>query len=177
MLKSLFNEAQQGAKFSILRLSLRPQVLFEGSTKGGCGMVIRVAAILVCLGLCLCAAMVSVCNAGGPAAYPEAYCAPAPCGPPPCAPPACGPSPFSFCGGILSACTGVCGAVIGIPAAIMGGILAPPRMPVNNCAPPMCGPPPCPPQMCGPAPCPQPITKCKPVACGPGYPCNAGGYR
>jgi len=151
-------------------------------------MVTRVAAILFCLGLCLCASMVSLCDASGPAGYPQAYCAPAPapCGPPPCAPPTCGPpTPFAFCGGILSACTGICGAVIGIPAAIMGGILAPPRMPARSCAPPMCAPPTCPPQMCGPAPmyaptaCPQPITKCKPVACGPTCAHNVGrgGYR
>ena len=154
-------------------------------------MVTRLAAILVCLGLCLSTAMISVCDASGPGAYPEAYCAPAPapCGPPPCAPPTCGsPSPFTFCGGILSACTGICGAVIGIPAAIMGGILAPPRMPGGGCAPPMCAPPSCPPQMCqppmcgapamcAPAPCPRPITKCKPVACGPTCAPNAGGYR
>jgi len=31
MLKALFNEALQRAKFSVLRLSLRPQVFFEGS--------------------------------------------------------------------------------------------------------------------------------------------------
>lgn len=148
-------------------------------------MVTRVAAVLVCLGLCLCTAMVSLCDASGPGGYPNAYCAPAPapCGPPPCAPPTCGPpSPFAFCGGILNACTGICGAVIGIPAAIMGGILAPPRMPARSCAPPMCpppscAPPMCPPPMCGPAPCPQPITKCKPVACGPTCGYGAPGYR
>jgi hypothetical protein len=155
-------------------------------------MVTRVSAILVCLVLCLCTATISVCDAGGPGGYPQAYCAPAPapCGPPPCAPPTCGPpSPFALCGGILSACTGICGAVIGIPAAIMGGILAPPRMRAKSCAPPMCAPPACPPQMCAPqmfcappmcapAPCPPPITKCKPVAsCGPACAHNAGGYR
>ncbi len=148
-------------------------------------MVTRVATILVCLGLCLCTAMIALCDASGPGAYPGSYCAPAPppCGPPPCAPPTCGPpSPFALCGGILSACTGICGTIIGIPAAIMGGILAPPRMPARSCAPPMCAPPACPPQMCpppmcGPAPCPQPITKCKPAACGPTCAHGAGGYR
>jgi hypothetical protein len=145
-------------------------------------MVPRVATVLFCLGLCLCTAAISLCDASGPGGYPQANCAPAPapCGPPPCAPPTCGPpSPFALCGGILSACTSICGACIGIPAAIMGGILAPPRMPARSCAPPPCPPPMCgpPPMMCAPAPVPPPITKCKPVAsCGPTCAHNAGGY-
>ncbi len=153
-------------------------------------MVTKVATILFCLGICLCVVMMSLCHAGGPVPCPESYCAPAPqpCGPPPCAPPACGgPSPFSFCGGILGACSGICGAVIGIPAAIMGGILAPPRLPGAGCAPPMCRPA-CPPPVCQPQMCcappvcappayPQPITKCRPTACGPGYAYGPVGYR
>jgi hypothetical protein len=180
MLKPPFNEAHQRAKFRYLHLSLRPQVLHEGSVQGGSGMVISVASRYSSVLLLASLIMVSVASAGGPPVYaPGPQCAPAPCGPPP---QSCGPgfgNPLGLCGSILGACTSVCGFVIGIPAAVMGGFLAPPatyapRMmsgqcgppPVNSCMPPQmsCAPPTsCAPQACGPYNCAPPaITKCKP---------------
>jgi len=135
-------------------------------------MVKRVATFLFCLSILVVTAFVSYTTAGGPpVCAPEPYaCAPQPCAPQPCAP----SSPFAFCGGILGACTSICGTCIGIPAAVMGAILSPPR-PTPACAPPACPPPSCAPQMCAPPmpyTCgPPPITKCKPSyappACGP----------
>jgi hypothetical protein len=180
MLKPRFNEALQRAKFSILRLGLRPQVLFEGSEKGGSGMVLRVATVIFCLVCLLFTTIVSQGMAGGPPACgPQPYsCSPAPCAPPPCPPPTCGPpSPFGLCGGILGACTSICGACIGIPAAVMSAILAPPPpRPLcgpRPCPPPMCAPPVCAPPTCGPPVnwgyAPTRITKCKPRASAQSY--------
>jgi len=148
-------------------------------------MVVRVATVVLCLFCVLFTMIVSQGMASGPSICgPEPYsCPPAPCAPPSCAPPSCGPpSPFALCGGILGACTSICGACIGIPAAVMSAILAPPR-PRPACAPPpcpppMCAPPACPPPSCGPPmyggyggySCPPArITKCKPVSCAPTY--------
>lgn len=181
MLKPPFNEAHQRAKFRYLHLSLRPQVLHEGSAQGGSGMVISVASRYTSVLLLASLIMVSIASAGGPPVYAPGQCAPAPCGPPPSS---CGGSgfgnPLGLCGSILGACTSVCGFVIGIPAAVMGGFLAPPATyaprgmfagpcgppPMNSCMPPQmsCAPPvSCAPQACGPYNfAPPVITKCKP---------------
>jgi len=143
-------------------------------------MVLRVATIVFCLVCLLFTTIVSLGIAGGPPVCgPQPYSyLPAPCAPPSCPPPTCGPpSPFALCGGILGACTSICGACIGIPAAVMKAILAPP--PPR----PFCGPPPCPPPMCAPPACPPPscgppmnwgchptrITKCKPGSAARSY--------
>lgn len=55
MLKPLFNEAHQGAKFRLLRLSLRPQVPFEGSDtrrirygdKSRCNLLVRSVCLII----------------------------------------------------------------------------------------------------------------------------------
>lgn len=165
MLNALLNEARQWAKFSILHLRLRPQVNIEGSFKGGCGMVARIALALLCLLTLPLAVMIHDSQAGGP---PEA-CAPAympqyQCAPPVCPPPQCRPS-FSLpcvnlCAGLLGACTNICGAIVGIPGAVMGGLLAPSP---SRCQSAAC-PPPCPPPMCGPQ---QWYPACAPPMCGP----------
>jgi hypothetical protein len=139
-------------------------------------MVIKVALLLFCLLLTALAPAVHPGTAGNAAlAYSAPYspppsCAPPPCPPPSCGPPSCGPGfggPGAICGGILGACTNICGTLIGIPAAVMQGILAPPPPPRYR-PPSGCGPTMCPPPMCGPPQCaPRPITKCKPVSYGP----------
>ncbi len=136
-------------------------------------MALRFVAVLLILPLLLITVFSSVGMAGGPPMVTPPVCAPPLCAPPSCAPPSCGPTggPFALFGGILNACTNVCGAVIGIPSAIMGGLLAPP--PPKRCAPPVCvpmvcAPPACAPPVCMPPTCappvcmPTPITKCKP---------------
>lgn len=123
-------------------------------------MVTRLVATITALTLvCLAMAPVSA-LAGGP---PQ-YCPPPPCSPQPqyCAPPPCRPSsPMLLCGGILSGCSGILGAVITIPGAIMRGLLAPPAPPAPCGPPAMCRPP-----MYAPVCYPPParITKCKPTA-------------
>jgi len=77
-------------------------------------MVTRVIGLLVALALILGTAWApeAVSCAACQGAPQPAYCPP----PAPCPPPACGPSPLfgagSLCGGLLGACTSVCGLVL-----------------------------------------------------------------
>jgi hypothetical protein len=133
-------------------------------------MVIRVAAVVLCVLLGIPNLTSSLAEAGGPPVPAPAY----QCAPQGYAVPDCGPRPFAFCGGILRACSGICGTVLGCPSAIAGIILdtPPPFFPRRRWCPPVCGPVMCAPRMCAPpvcmpAPCPPPprrITKTKPVA-------------
>lgn len=158
-------------------------------------MVLRVALVLTLLVFPAGALTVASVDAGGPP-----VCGPQGCPPPAyypqavaCPPPSCGPRPFLPLGGLVGACTNICGTILGCPAALMQGLLSPPR---KRCAPavgpcmppPQCMPmpyyptrtiqkckpaawrPPAPPQAYMPPPMPQPIPRamsCGPVACAP----------
>lgn len=126
-------------------------------------MVTRVALFLSILILAIGTTPAPNASAGPPPYAPPPSCAPPPC--PTYAPPCGPPAPAAICGGLLGACSNVCGLALGCPSAIMKILLAPPpplpRAPRCCCprctAPPMyCRswvPPPCPP--------PQRIQKCR----------------
>lgn len=134
-------------------------------------MVTRVALFLSVLILVFGTTLSPSVNAGPPPYAPPQYCAPPPC--PTYARPCGPPAPAAICGGLLGACSNVCGVALGCPSAIMSILLAPPpplpRAP-RCCCPRCTAPPPsCRTWVAPPCPPPQRMQKCRTVPQRPYY--------